>query len=145
MQHPIHYAYTQSQHTRPKDARSKTPSHPKPSHFEFPPHPKTQKPRHTKPNTTTATTDVLNKQRHHSLPSLSEEAETTQQASKNDWQIIRRKKGKKPYSSQPANQIPQIQTQNRYDILIQEVHHAGLGEKLQQPKNHKHPPIFIMA
>jgi hypothetical protein len=47
------------------------------------------------------------------------------------------------YSTQPAEQIPQMKTQNRYDILTQEVHHAGPGEQLQPPKNHKPPPIFI--
>ena len=142
MQHPTHYAYTQSLHTRP-EAPSNTPSHLTPSHYEFPPHPTTQKPRHTKSNSTTPTTDVLNKQHHHSLSSSSEEAETTQQASKNDWQIIRCTKRKKFYSSQPAEQIPQIQTQNHYDILTQEVHHAGPGEQLKPPKNHKPPPTFI--
>jgi len=55
MRYPIHYAYTQSQHTRPNEAPCHTPSHLTPSHYELPPHPTTQKPRHIKSNRTITT------------------------------------------------------------------------------------------
>jgi hypothetical protein len=143
MQQPNHYVYTQSQHRRPNEAPSPTPSHLTPSNYKLRPHLTTQKARHTKSNLTTTSLHALNKQRYHSLSTSIEETETTQQATKNDWQIIRHTKRKKLHSKQSADQSPQIKTQNRYDMLTQEVNHAGSGEQLQSPKNDKPPPIFI--
>jgi hypothetical protein len=65
------------------------------------------------------------------------------QASNNGWQLIRRTKRKKLYSSQPAVQFSQTETHNHYSILTQEVHQAEPGEQLQSLKHHKPPPIFI--
>jgi len=83
------------------------------------------------------------KQGQHSLSSSSEETEDANQTSNNGWQIIRKTKRKKLYSSQPAVQMSQTETHNRYDILTQEVHQAEPGEQPQPPKSHKPPPIFL--
>jgi len=83
------------------------------------------------------------KQGHHSLSSSSEETENAQQTSNNGWQIIRRTKRKKLYSLQPAVQMSQTETHNRYDVLTQKVHQAEPGEQPQPPKSHKPPTTFL--
>jgi hypothetical protein len=118
-------------------------NHPKPNHHEPPPHPAAPTPRLKQLNPINTTLDVLNKQRYHNLSSSSEEAEDAHQTSNNGWQLIRRTKRKKLYSSQPVVQMSQTETHNRYDILTQEVHHAEPGEQPQPPQNHKLPPIFL--
>jgi len=119
----------------------RTSSHPAPNHHELPPHPAAPTPRLKQSNPINTTLHVLNKQRHHSQSSSSEEAENAHQTSNNGWQLIRRTKCKKLYSSQPVVQMSQTETHNRYDILTQEVHQTEPGEP-QPPKNHKPPPIF---
>ena len=143
MLHSNHYVYTQSQCTRPNGTPPHMSTHPARSHHELPPHPAAPTPRLKQLNPINTTLDVPNKQRHHSLSSSSEEAEDAHQTSNNGWQLIRRTKRKKLHSSQPAVQMSQTGTYNRYDILTQEVHQAEPGEQPQPPKNHKPPPIFI--
>ena len=110
MHHSNHYVYTQSQCTRPNDTPPHMSTHPAPSHHELPPHPAAPTPRLNQLNPINTTLDVLNKQRHHSLSSSSEEVEDAHQTSNNGWQLIRRTKRKKLHSSQPAVQMSQTET-----------------------------------
>jgi len=137
MPHPNHCVYAQPQRTKPNDTPPYTSSHPATSHYEAP----TPSSKHLNPNNITL--DTLNKQRHHSLSFSSSEAEDAHQTSNNGWQIIRRTKRKKLYSSQPVVQTTQTETQNRYDILTQENRQIEPGEQPQPPKNHKPPSIFL--
>ena len=145
MHHSNHYVYTHSQRTRPKDTSPHMSPHPAPSHHELPPHPVAPTPRPEQSNPTNTTLDILNKQQHQSLSSSSEEAEDTHLTSNNGWQIIQRTKRKKLYSSQPAVQMSQTETHNRYDILTQAVYQAEPGEKSQPPKTTNLHSYYCMA
>ena len=143
MHHSNLYVYTQPQRTRPNDTPPHMSPHPAPSHHELLPHPvaPTPRPKHLNPINTTIY--IINKQCHHSLSSSSEEEEDAHQTSNNGCQIIRRTKRKKLYSSQPAVQMSQTESHNRYDIITQEVRQVEPGEQLQPTKNHKPTPIFF--
>jgi hypothetical protein len=143
MHHSNHHVCTQSQHTRPNDTHPHMSSHPALNHHKLSPHPAAPMPRLKQSNPINTTLDVLNKQRHHNLSSSSKEAEDAHQTSNNGWQLIRRTKRKKLYSSQLDVQIFQTETYNRYDILTKEVHQAEPSEQPLPPKSHKPPPIFL--
>jgi hypothetical protein len=101
---------------------------------ELPPHPAAPTPRLKQLNLINTTLDVLNKQRHHILSFASEEAEDAHKTSNNGWQLILHTKCKKFHILQPAVQMSQTETYNRYDILTQEVHQAEPGEQPQTTK-----------
>jgi len=94
-------------------------------------------------NPINTTIDIINKQRHHSLSSSSEEAEDAHQTSNNTWQIIRLTKIKELYSSQPAFQMSQTETHNRYDILTQEVRQVEPSEQSQLPKKKPQTSTYL--
>jgi len=81
----------------------------------------TLKPNPTTSKPITTAQGTLNKQSHRSFSSLSEDAETPHQGSQNDWQQIHRTKRKRIFSSQPTLQTPQTITQNRYEMLTEEI------------------------
>jgi hypothetical protein len=86
-------------------------SYPASSHHDLPPHPEAPTLRPKQSNPINTTLDTLNKKQHHSLSSSSKEAKDAHQTSNNGWQIIRRTKRKKLYSSQPAVQMSHTETQ----------------------------------
>jgi len=142
MLHPNHCIYAQTQRSRPNDTPPYTSSHPAPTHYEALPHPEVSTPSLNHLNPINTTLDILNKQRHRSLSSSSEEAEDAHQTSDNGWQIIRRTKRKKHATC--CSDEP-----NRNTKPLWYTHTGSPSNRTRRTisttkkKNHKPPPIFL--
>jgi len=58
------------------------------------------------------------------------------QGSQNDWQQLHRTKRKRIFSSQPTLQTPQTFTQNRYEMLTEEIPSTDQATNPQPTKKH---------
>jgi len=69
--------------------------------------------------------------------------DSSQEGTQNDWQQLHRTKRKTIFSSQPTLQTPQTFTQNRYEMLTEEIPSTDQATNTQPTKKHKPPPQFF--